>query len=236
MTVVCSGQRVFNERFPFEAGTVGFVFTLKSDKSKRFIVSCAHVLAPEGATVGDPIMIGSETGASEVAVLKGFGGRSKNRYDASDVAFAEIVSDKATANAKIDDTPFSVTGRTALFVPGLSCYAKGHDDPHIRIGKIQDFSNGRSGGMILIRQDGVSDVGSMTLGNPGDSGSVVVNRFGRAIGIIQSRKKSTPEVRVIPIGTALRIIAQHSSLGLEDLEFVPASGHVDIKKEASARV
>ena len=182
MASVRPGSKVWNANAgPKSAGTVCAIAKMTSAPDKRYLISCAHVLAPNGEEAGigaDKICVGPNGDEVGVLIAAKETGQPEGNNPVIDVAIAEINRDIAAANPQFEGGG-TITGLSKLRIKGLSVFARGFDDSEFRQRKIDGMNQNR------IEIEGGDD---NTFANEGDSGAAVLNRFGRVTGMITSHK------------------------------------------------
>lgn len=216
------GIKVSPASHPSSSGTVGAFLRVDSDPSGYYFLTCAHVVSPAGAPLarrGERLLIGnSQVDAAEVV------GCGNWEDGGPDVAVAKADASAAGANP-LSDVLGPVTGITWFKGEGLRVYAKGADDPKPRTGKIIRENNGE----IEVRSTPDGD-----FGNAGDSGAVVVNRFGRALGMIIARETKLRKRYVMPIQTVLAEAVRVSGFGGEEVRLLTTAERVDLVRSLQA--
>ena len=178
-------------------GTLGAILRSKKPVGgsgrKTFLLSCSHVLAPFGAggapQVGDEIIAPEVTGAPRIGRLSAFTISSVGGKHAVDAAIAEI-DGEVTPNASYalsGGVELPITGVSNAIVQGLEVFELGHTDT-----TLQRATVGGEVQSMPINFHGVSHmIGSVfgcarvneTFGDSGDSGAIVFNKRGRALGL-----------------------------------------------------
>ena len=206
---------------------MGLVTRQKSRPNRKFLITCAHVLDNKATGNDGSVYI---EGGLKVAEFVGADYWRKNTYDPTDVAIAEVIEGAATVSGAIDEIG-GVTGISKFTGNHLPVFARGKSDPVFRTGIIKSSDSNK----ITVRetQGGAErtagrEGGAQQFGNAGDSGSVVINRFGRAIGMISNRMTSDYLAFVIPIDLVMTYAAKRAGLTLRDLELVKDDRQLDL--------
>ena len=177
-------------------GTLGAILTSRNPVGrgghKTFLLSCSHVLAPFGAgdapRIGDEIVAPDQSGAV-VGKLSAFTLTSPTGEHQVDAAIAEIVGGVSymASYALPGGFDLPITGKSNAVIPKLEVFEKGRKDNTLQRATVDS-------GVQTIRVD--TGLGAFTLhqvfgcaridssfGDAGDSGAVVFNKRGRALGL-----------------------------------------------------
>lgn len=176
------------------AGTLG-CFVCKKGKQDLFLLSCAHVIALPANEFGVSIiqpgqLDGGNSGSHRIAVLEEMSNPTPHSINQIDAAIARVIS-------KDGIDPVSIHGVERL--NGFHRDFKGNPKEVIKtgrttgttLGEVTAFEmdvtlhgQGEDTGMAFHRQIEISGKPGSNFVLPGDSGSLVIDKEGRAIGLV----------------------------------------------------
>ena len=160
---------------------------------KTFLLSCSHVLAPFGAgdapRVNDEI-VSPEHGEAVVGRLSAFTMTSPTGDYLVDAAIAELDSGVKSVGtyALPGGVELPVTGVSNAVIPGLEVFERGGDNGALQRAKVDSgiqsirVNNAALGSFTLHKVFGCARIDS-AFGARGDSGAIVFNKRGRALGL-----------------------------------------------------
>jgi len=211
MTTLRPGMKIWNTRLGSAShGTIGAILISTQDPSRRFLITCAHVLGAGNASPGDQVLVEIEGQHVEVGVLRASGPHVPDYYREDDVAIAEITADGIGVSAEIiPGKPLS--GISHFVVPNVNLFAKGGDDDGFENAIVHSGDQRR---IVVIPSN------RERFGNPGDSGAIAINKFGCAVGMIQSREKHENKSNLIPIRSVLRSAESLTKKGTGSLKLL----------------
>lgn len=225
------------------AGTIGAIVR-RTDASDdgRYILTCSHVLAPYdvGPSVGDAVVnaANKKVGTLLAHTLDRTG---DNYVYGADAALAVI--DRNNVDIKLDIKNVGpITGTGRFRGVSLKVYQKGFNDSKLRRATITDqltpgssipFNIGPS--EKKFKEYNLRDVVQVKadkgkFGDAGDSGAMVLNRFGHALGLLTFRITETKRRYFAPIELVLRELERAAGFSEKSLELVTEPGTVDLEQ------
>lgn len=228
----------------FGSGTIGGFLMRDNNPNDIYLLSCSHVLAPfvtmpdDG---GNDIVVDGPNGSTTVATLtaRTFKRLGRNQFD-TDAAIAKIdnnvarISDGGSLGAVL-------TGTSQFITPELPVFIVGKDDDKPRPGIVRDkikvgqaikvrvLETPEQQNYILPKVTRVDDItGDNSFGNPGDSGAMVFNRFGLALGIQTAWIENTEHRYFCPIDLVLRDLEKAANFDRGSLSLIRQKTNIDL--------
>ena len=228
MTIIRPGMRVWHKELDRkQGGTIGAIAQLKGGAdSRRFIISCAHVLAPKEFNFvpkkGDRVFAG-KNGGGPVATLIGYTDYITDEV-CVEAAIAEIDPNLANANPNFKGAG-PITGVSRFRTKGLTLYARDKKKPVFRTATIE----GEDDTAIKVTADSAS-----LFGDNRHSGAFALNKFHRAVGMIQSKVTGTATRFLLPVEVVMAQAALAAGFSADALEIFTGQENADLHKIESA--
>jgi len=234
------GMAIRNASAPNRIGTIAGFAQVRGDATGAiYMISCSHVLAPyHDLPPGGGRDIETLAGVRVASLFA----RTLNQHGQGDAWHSDAALAKVDRNAAAVDLSMKgvgpLTGRSAFRHEGLLVYIVGQDDERPKKGCVKDAWQGSIAFTFdtidagpktyLLREATSVEAIDAGFGNPGDSGAMVFNRFGLALGVATFLATGSGDRYFAPIGLVLRDLERAAGFTPGTLQLVTGADHVEL--------